>query len=85
MSADELHYKSIFELSKLFHRREVLPSEVTQATLNRIDRLDGKFHGYAVVLAERAMAQAKKYDSEMAKGIWRGPLHRVRFAADRVF
>src|SRR6478672_8505384 len=75
MSADELHYKSMSELSELFRRRELLPSEVTQASLNRIDKLDGKFHGYAVVLAERAMAQAKKYDSEMAKGIWRGPLH----------
>ena len=77
MSADELHYKSMSELSELFRRRELLPSEVTQASLNRIDKLDGKFHGYAVVLAERAMAQAKKYDSEMAKGIWRGPLHGV--------
>jgi len=77
MSADELHYKSMSELSELYRRGEVRPSEVTQAILSRIDRLDGKFHGYAVVLAERAMAQAKKYDSEIAKGIWRGPLHGV--------
>ena len=32
MSADELHYKSISELSELFRRRELLPSEVTQAS-----------------------------------------------------
>ncbi len=77
MSTDELHYKSISELSELFRRKEALPSEVTQATLDRIDKLDGSLHGYAVVLAERAMAQAKKHDSEIAKGIWRGPLHGV--------
>src|SRR3954469_20112367 len=77
MSADELHYKSMSELSELYRRGEVRPSEVPQAILSRIDRLDGKFHGYAVVLAERAMAQAKKIDGEIAKGIWRGPLHGV--------
>ncbi|MEA3150181.1 MAG: amidase [Gammaproteobacteria bacterium] len=77
MSVDQLHYKSITELSELFRRREVLPSEVTEAALSRIGNLDGSFHGYAVVLAERAMAQARKHDGELAKGIRRGPLHGV--------
>jgi amidase len=77
MSVNQLHYKSIIELSELFRRGELLPSEVTEATLSRIEKLDGNFHGYAVVLAERAMAQAKKYDSEFARGIRRGPLHGV--------
>jgi amidase len=77
MSEDQLHYKSIIELSELFRRGEVLPSEVTEAMLSRIAKLDGSFHGYAVVLAERAMAQARQYDGELAKGIWRGPLHGV--------
>jgi amidase len=77
MSVDRMHYKSIIELSELFRRKEALPSEVTEATLSRIEQLDGSLHGYAVVLAERAMAQAKKYDREIAKGIWRGALHGV--------
>jgi amidase len=77
MSVNQLHYKSIIELSELFRRGELLPSEVTEATLSRIGKLDGNFHGYAVVLAERAMAQAKKYDGELARGILRGPLHGV--------
>jgi amidase len=77
MAVNELYYKSITELSELFRHKEVLPSEVTEATLSRIDQLDGRFHGYAIVLAERAMAQAKKYDGELTKGIWRGPLHGV--------
>ncbi|WP_375305213.1 amidase [Bradyrhizobium sp. A11] len=77
MSADPIHYKSITELSELFRRGELLPSKVTEAMLSRIARLDGKFHGYALVLAERAIAQAKRCDAEFAKGIWRGPLHGV--------
>ena len=66
MSTDELHYKSISELSELFRLKELLPSEVTEASLSRINKLDGRFHGYAVVLAERAMAQAKKHAREFA-------------------
>lgn len=77
MSADPLHYKSITEISELFRRGELLSSEVTAATLSRIAKLDGKFHGYATVLAERAMAQAERCDDEIGKGIWRGPLHGV--------
>jgi len=77
MSAEPLHYKSITEISDLFRRREARPSEITDAILNRIARLDQEFHGYAVVLAERAMAQAKRCDDEIAKGIWRGPLHGI--------
>src|SRR3954463_8534768 len=77
MSADPIHYKSIIELSDLFRRGELLPSKVTEDIVSRIDKLDGKFHSYALVLAERAMAQAKLCDAELAKGIWRGPLHGV--------
>src|ERR1700761_7202768 len=77
MSEDSLHYKSIVELSELIRRGELRSSEITEAILNRIAKLDSEFHGYALVLAERAMAQAKILDGEIAKGIWRGPLHGV--------
>jgi amidase len=68
------------ELSELFRRGELQPSKVTEAILSRIAKLDGLLHGYAVVLAERAMVQAKRCDEELAKGIWRGPLHGVPIA-----
>ncbi|QPF86804.1 amidase [Bradyrhizobium genosp. L] len=77
MSAEPLHYKPITEISELIHRGELKSSEVTEAMLARIAKLDGEFHGYALVLAERAMAQAKSHDGEIAKGISRGPLHGV--------
>ncbi|KJC60909.1 amidase [Bradyrhizobium sp. LTSPM299] len=77
MSEDPLHYKSITEISELIRRGELRSSEVTEAILNRIAKLDGGFHGYTLVLAERAMVQARSLDGETAKGIWRGPLHGV--------
>ena len=81
MSADPLHYKSIAEISGLIRRGEAKSSDITEAMLSRIARLDGQFHGYAHVLAERAMAQARQYDAEIARGVWRGPLHGVPWGA----
>ena len=37
-------------------------------------------HSYATVLPERALDQAKAADTEIARGLWRGPLHGVPIA-----
>jgi amidase len=80
MKADQLHYKSIVGLSELIRRAEVSSHEATQAMLERIGKLDGRLHSYATVLKERALAEAEKRDGEIAKGMWRGPLHGVPIA-----
>ena len=80
MKADQLHYKSIVELSGLIRRGEVTSAQATAAMLERIDKLDGRLHGYAAVLKERATAQAEKLDREISNGLWRGPLHGVPIA-----
>ena len=76
MSSD-LHYQSLTTVSDLIRRRKLSPVEVTQAILVRIDQLDGGYHSYATVLADRAIARAKAAEAEIARGLWRGPLHGV--------
>src|ERR1700681_1182341 len=80
MKPDQLHYKSLVELSGLIRREEVSSSEATETTLDRIGKLDGRFHAFATVLKERSVALAKKLDGEIRNGIWRGPLHGVPIA-----
>lgn len=77
MTSDQLPYLSITELSELLRRKALSSSEVTEAALTRIGRLDKQFHAYAVVLAERAMERARQADDEMARGIRRGPMHGI--------
>jgi amidase len=48
--------------------------------LDRIDALDPRFHSYVTVLADRALAQAKAAEAEIAGGHYRGPLHGVPLA-----
>lgn len=80
MEASPLHYEPLVRLGERIQRHELSPTEVTRATLARIEKLDGVYHSYATVLAERAMGQARQAEIEIAKGIRRGPLHGVPVA-----
>ncbi|MGF7209675.1 amidase [Skermanella aerolata] len=80
MTSTSLHYEPLTVVSERIRRREVSPVEVTGAMLDRIGELDSRYHSYATVLADRAMDRAKTAEAEIAKGIWRGPLHGVPLA-----
>jgi amidase len=79
MSSD-LPYESLTTVSDLIRRKKLSSVEVTDAILQRIAKLDGQYHSYATVLAERSRDQAKAADTEIARGLWRGPLHGVPIA-----
>jgi amidase len=79
MSSD-LAYESLTTVSDLIRRKQLSSVEVTTAILQRIAKLDGQYHAYATVLAERALNRAKGADAEIARGLWRGPLHGVPIA-----
>ena len=75
-----MEYDTLLDTSARIRRRDVSPVEVTEAMLDRIERLDAGHRAYANVLAERAMEQARTAEAEIARGIWRGPLHGVPIA-----
>lgn len=76
----ELHYLSITELAGRFERKQLSPVEVTQAILDRIERLDPTLECYSEVVGERALAAARTAEHEIAAGNHRGPLHGVPVA-----
>ena len=49
MSADELHFLEIAELSRLLAARKVSPVELAEAMLRRIERVDPALKSYALV------------------------------------
>jgi amidase len=79
MSPD-LQYEQLMTVSDLIRRKKLSSAEVTDATLQRIAKLDGQYHAYATVLAERALDRANAADADIARGLWRGPLHGVPIA-----
>ena len=58
-------------------RREVSPVEVTQDCLARIERLNPVLNAFITILAESAMAEARRAEAEILRGEWRGALHGV--------
>jgi len=73
----ELVDLTIAEASGALQRRQVSSSELTEAYLGRIERLNSSINAYVLVTAERARNEAAAADEEIAAGRYRGPLHGI--------
>jgi amidase len=80
MAESDWHYLELLDIGRLIRSREVSSVEVTRAQLDRIGRLDGRLKSYATVMADSALADAQRADTEIAAGAVRGPLHGVPIA-----
>ena len=78
--SDDLHYRTILELSTEIESGALSPVSLTEAMLDRIAALDGRLKSYATVMAEQAMEEARAAQAEIAAGRYRGPLHGIPVA-----
>src|SRR5579862_4472046 len=85
MEANALLSLSIAQLETLYRKREVTPVEVTQAALERIDRLDPKLNSFVTLTRELALQQAQAAQDELQRGEDRGPLHGVPVAVKDLY
>ena len=65
--------------------KKLSPVEWTKALLDRIAAVDPAYNAFLVVTADKALAQAKAAEAEIAAGKWRGPMHGVPYAAKDIF
>ncbi|MBL8153021.1 MAG: amidase [Anaerolineae bacterium] len=65
--------------------RSISPLELTQAYLDRIQRLNPLLNAYITVTADRALADAHAAEAEIARGAYRGPLHGVPIAVKDLY
>ena len=80
MPATEITGLSLAEAAALLRARELSPLELTEAYLERIERLNPTINAYITVTAERALADARRATEEIAAGSYRGPLHGIPVA-----
>jgi len=78
---DELAYATVAQLSELVRTRKVKSSELTEMYLSRLKRYDPQLHCVITLTEDRARAQAKAADEEIARGKYRGPLHGLPWGA----
>src|SRR5262249_23341734 len=73
MSTD-LCFSTAIELALRIRTREVSVTEVVQAHLAQIERVNPKVNAIVTLTAERALAEAREKDAALARGATPGPL-----------
>ena len=79
-SHEELLSFDVATLGTKLREREISPVELTEAYLDRIARTDEKLRTYITITDTVARKEARKAETEIMKGKWRGPFHGVPVA-----
>ena len=79
MSALDLANGTVAGFAGPLKSGELSPVELTRATLERIDRLDGPLEGFTTVTGDYAMERARAAEEEIRRGRYRGPLHGIPY------
>jgi Asp-tRNA(Asn)/Glu-tRNA(Gln) amidotransferase A subunit family amidase len=78
---EDLAFESAMTLSDLVHRRKVSSLALTQMYIARLKRYDPLLHFVITITEDRALAQAREADADLARGHDRGPLHGLPWGA----
>lgn len=87
MPADknELSWYSVADLSVLIKTRKISSVELTRLFIERLKKYSDTLHCVITLTEDRAMKMAKKADDEIARGIYRGPLHGIPYGIKDLF
>ncbi|MCH9039662.1 MAG: Asp-tRNA(Asn)/Glu-tRNA(Gln) amidotransferase GatCAB subunit A [Chloroflexi bacterium] len=77
MDINKIAFLSVAEQARLIQKKEVTPTELVQAYLDRIEQVDTKLNSYITVLADDALRDAEKATADIAVGNYIGTLHGI--------
>jgi Asp-tRNA(Asn)/Glu-tRNA(Gln) amidotransferase A subunit family amidase len=80
-SLEDLAFATVRDLAERVRTRKVTSLALTQMYLARLKRYDQKLKFAVTLTEERALAQARQADAEIAAGKYRGPLHGLPWGA----
>lgn len=78
---EDVAFAGVRKLSELVRTKKVSSLALTQMYLERLKRYDSTLKFVVTLTEERALAQAKNADREIAAGKYRGPLHGLPWGA----
>jgi aspartyl-tRNA(Asn)/glutamyl-tRNA(Gln) amidotransferase subunit A len=86
MKHRDIGWMSAADLAKAIRKKKLSPVEVVRDILERIEAINPRVNAYVTVIADSALAEAKKAEKTVMKGEELGPLHGVPFSVkDLVF
>jgi Asp-tRNA(Asn)/Glu-tRNA(Gln) amidotransferase A subunit family amidase len=74
---DDIAFATVSALSRWIESRALTSERLTKIYLDRIERFDPKLRCVITVTRDLALEQARRADSEIAAGKYRGPLHGI--------
>ncbi len=75
----DIAYLSVAELSSLIKNKKLTSERLTKVYLDRIKTYSDTLQCLITLMETEAMQKAKAMDAELAKGIYRGPLHGIPY------
>ncbi len=76
---EELAFYSISELASLIKNKKISSIELTNLYINRLKKFGDTLDCVITITEELALKQAQQADVEIAKGIYKGPLHGIPY------
>jgi Asp-tRNA(Asn)/Glu-tRNA(Gln) amidotransferase A subunit family amidase len=73
------------EASRLIRARKLSPVELVSSCLRRARALDGKLLAWALLDDDGALNAARRFEAELGRGEWRGPLHGIPVGIKDIF
>src|SRR5581483_10579110 len=68
---------TIHAAAAAIRERRLLPSDLLETCLQRIEQVEPRVRAWVLVDRDRARAEAKRCDEEVRRAQWRGPLHGI--------
>ena len=76
---------TLTQAAEQLRSRRLSPVELTRECLARIERLDPLLNAFITVTADAALEQARRAESEINSGNYRGPLHGIPIGLKDLF
>ncbi len=76
-SLQDLAHEPISAVAELLRRKEVSPVELTDMTLERVEKLDPRINSFYTVFKNAARTSAREAEDAIRRGNYRGPLHGI--------
>ncbi len=77
----DIAFASVAQLSRWIQSRQITSERLTNIYIDRLQQFDPKLHCVITLTKAHALEQARRADSEIAAGHYRGPLHGIPWGA----
>lgn len=78
---DRFAFASVRELGRMLRAGETTPTALAEYFLDRLDTVGRRLNAVVTLTRERALAEAREAERELAAGHDRGPLHGIPYGA----